>query len=81
LVFSQRLLLKLTGPVGSREVAYRYVQRNAMAAYEGRGLFRELILRDEDILKHLNSSEIDSCFDIAYYMKNVEKIFRRVFRR
>jgi adenylosuccinate lyase len=81
LVFSQRLLLKLTGPVGSRETAYRMVQRNAMAAFEGKGSFRELVQRDSDIVKHLKASEIDGCFDLGYYMKNVDKIFRRVYGR
>jgi len=81
LVFSQRLLLKLTGPVGSREDAYRLVQRNAMAAFEGKGLFRELVLRDKEILKHVSAADISGCFDLAYYMKNVDKIFRRVFRK
>lgn len=81
LVFSQRLLLKLAGPVGSRETAYRLVQRNALAAFEGKGLFRELVLRDKDITRHLTAAEIGSCFDLDYYLKNVDKIFRRVFRK
>lgn len=81
LVFSQRLLLKLTGPVGSREVAYRLVQRNAMAAHEGKGLFRELVIRDKEITKYLSATDIESCFDLAYYVKNVDKIFRRVFQK
>jgi adenylosuccinate lyase len=78
-VFSQRLLLKLTGPVCSREKAYRMVQRNAMAAVEGRGLFNELVQHDKEIHQHLSDAEINSCFDISYYTKNVSKIFKRVF--
>jgi adenylosuccinate lyase len=79
LVFSQRLLLKLTGPVGSRDTAYRMVQRNAMAAHEGKGLFRDLAKRDADIRKHLNEADIDTCFDLEYYTKEVDTIFKRVF--
>lgn len=78
-VFSQRLLLKLTGPAGSREKAYRMVQQNAMKASEGKGSFRELVKEDKDIGKHLTASQIDECFDLGYYMKNVDKIFKRVF--
>ncbi|MFH1688128.1 MAG: adenylosuccinate lyase [bacterium] len=78
-VFSQRLLLRLTGPVGSREVAYRIVQRNAMAASEGKGLFRELVKHDPEVRRHLGEAEIDRCFDLEYYTKNVGKIFKRVF--
>ncbi|UCG62441.1 MAG: adenylosuccinate lyase [Candidatus Zixiibacteriota bacterium] len=80
-VFSQRLLLKLTGPVGSRDKAYRMVQRNAMAAHQGRGPFRELVKQDREIRKHLSEADIDDCFDLRYYTKNVGKIFKRVFGR
>jgi adenylosuccinate lyase len=81
LVFSQRLLLKLTGPVGSRDIPYRMVQRHALAAYEGKGLFNELVAHDPDIRKHLSIAEIEECFDLKYYLKNVSRIFRRVFKK
>ena len=80
-VFSQRLLLKLAAPVGSRDKAYRMVQRNAMSASAGKGQFRELVKNDREIRQFLSESEIDECFDLRYYTKNVGKIFRRVFRR
>ncbi|MFZ5979998.1 MAG: adenylosuccinate lyase [Candidatus Zixiibacteriota bacterium] len=79
LVFSQRLLLKLTEPVGSRDIAYRMVQRNAMKAAAGGGLFIDLVKKDKEITKYLRISEIDSCFDLKYYTKNVGTIFKRVF--
>ncbi|MBN1212255.1 MAG: adenylosuccinate lyase [candidate division Zixibacteria bacterium] len=79
LVFSQRLLLKLTGPVGSRDAAYRMVQRNALKAAEGEGRFIDLVKNDKDITKYLRISEIDGCFDLKYYTRNVPKIFKRVF--
>ncbi len=81
IVFSQRLLLKLAAPAGSRDRAYRMVQRNAMMAHEGKGQFRELVKRDKEIRSFLSEAEIDSCFDLTYYTKNVGKIFRRVFGR
>jgi adenylosuccinate lyase len=80
-VFSQRLLLKLTGPVGSRDKAYRLVQRLALPAVEGKGLFREMVKTDKEIRRHLSEIEIDSCFDLSYYTRNVDKIFKRVFGR
>lgn len=79
IVFSQRLLLKLTDVVGSREKAYLMVQRNAMKAIEGAKGFRELVKDDAEIRKYLDEKEVDSCFDLKYYLKNVNKIFRRVF--
>ena len=78
-VFSQRLLLKLTGPVGSRDKAYRMVQRHGLAASEGLGNFRDLVKHDPDIRQYLSEAEIDSCFELSYYTKNVDKIFKRVF--
>lgn len=78
-VFSQRLLLKLTGPVGSREAAYRMVQRNALAATSGKGSFRQLVRRDSDIRQYLNEAEIDNCFELDYYTRNASKVLRRVF--
>ena len=78
-VFSQRLLLRLTGPVGSRDKAYRMVQRNAMKAVEANGSFRELVKKDEEIRQYLSEEDIDGCFDPDYYLKNVDKIFKRVF--
>jgi len=81
LVFSQRLLLKLTGPVGSREKAYRMVQRNGMKAAEGHGLFKELVRNDREVAQYLKEAEIDECFDLTYYTKNVDKVFKRVFKK
>ncbi|MBD3404021.1 adenylosuccinate lyase [candidate division GN15 bacterium] len=80
LVFSQKLLLKLAGPVGSRDTAYRMVQRNALAAAEGHGLFNDLVKKDKDIRAHLSTSEIDACFELKPYLRNVPKIFKRVFK-
>ncbi|MCH7879514.1 MAG: adenylosuccinate lyase, partial [candidate division Zixibacteria bacterium] len=80
LVFSQRLLLKLSGPLASREKAYAVVQRNAMAAHDGDGGFRELISADPEVTQHLTDSEIAELFDLSYYFKNVEKIIKRILK-
>jgi adenylosuccinate lyase len=78
-VFSQRLLLKLTGPAGSREKAYKMVQENAMKAHNGEGLFVDLVKADRRINTLLTPAEIDECFTLDYYLRNVPKIFKRVF--
>lgn len=79
LVFSQRLLLKLAGPAGSRETAYALVQENAMKAYGGKGNFRDLVKADRRITALLTEAEIDGCFTLDYYLRNVPAIFKRVF--
>ncbi|RKX28377.1 MAG: adenylosuccinate lyase, partial [Candidatus Zixiibacteriota bacterium] len=79
IVFSQRLLLKLTRAIGDRDKAYRMVQRNAMKAYQGGTGFKELVKKDKDITGILSDAEIDESFEMDYYFKNVGKIFKRVF--
>jgi adenylosuccinate lyase len=79
LVFSQRLLLKLAGPAGSREAAYALVQENAMKAYGGKGNFRDLVKADRRIASLLSEKEIDDCFTLDYYLRNVPAVFKRVF--
>jgi adenylosuccinate lyase len=81
LVFSQRLLLKLTPKLGSRDMAYRMVQRNALRALSERSSFHMLAKADPDITKHLSAAEIDSSFSLAPYTKHVPTIFKRVFSR
>ena len=79
LVDSQRVLLALTQAGMSREDAYRVVQRNAMAAWDGKGRFSELLKRDPEIARLLDPDTIDGLFDTAYHLKHVDTIFRRVF--
>jgi len=79
LVESQRVLLALTQAGMSREDAYRTVQRNAMAAWDGKGRFSELLKRDPAIARLLDPQTIDGLFDTAYHLKHVDTIFRRVF--
>ncbi len=81
IVFSQRLLLLLTTVLGDRDKAYRIVQRNAMEAFKGAIGFRELVSKDKDILKSIDSADLDACFELNYYLKNVDKIFKRVFNK
>jgi adenylosuccinate lyase len=79
LVDSQRVLLALTHAGMSREDAYRAVQRNAMAAWDGNGSFSDLLKQDGEITSFLGSATIDVLFDTAYHLKHVDTIFRRVF--
>ena len=81
LVFSQRLLLSLADPMGSRERAYEVVQRNALIASEGKGSFRDLVKKDKEIRQYLSAAKIEGCFDLSYYTKHVGTIFQRVFGR
>jgi adenylosuccinate lyase len=79
LVDSQRVLLALTQAGMSREDAYRSVQENAMAAWDGKGCFSDLLKQDPEITRFLDPESIDGLFDTAYHLKHVDTIFRRVF--
>ncbi|MGA7262107.1 MAG: adenylosuccinate lyase [Stellaceae bacterium] len=79
LVDSQRVLLALTQAGMSREDAYRAVQRNAMAAWDGEGRFSDLLKQDSDITRLLPASTLDALFDPAHHLKHVNTIFDRVF--
>jgi len=79
LVDSQRVLLGLTQAGMTREDAYRAVQRNAMAAWDGKGRFADLLKGDGEITSFLGSATIDALFDTAYHLKHVDTIFHRVF--
>ena len=79
LVFSGQLLLALTQKGISREEAYALTQRNAMKVWDEGGEYRNLVMNDEDINSRLSNEEIERIFDVKYYLRNVEKVFARVF--
>lgn len=79
LVFSGQLMLALTQKGISREDAYVYTQRNAMKVWDEGGVYEDLVKEDADISSNLSTEEIARVFDLKYYLRNVEKVFDRVF--
>jgi adenylosuccinate lyase len=79
LVFSGQLLLDLAEAGMLREDAYRIIQKHAMHAWNDGASFRELIAKDAEIAKKLTSQQIDRAFDVNRQLRNVDKIFARVF--
>ncbi len=79
LVFSGQLLLALTQKGVSREDAYVWAQRNAMKVWDEGGEFRDLVTTDEDITAKLSGEEIERIFSCEHYLRNVGKVFDRVF--
>ncbi len=79
LVFSGQLMLALTQKGVSREDAYVYTQRNAMKVWDEGGEYQRLIVEDADITSHLSAEEIARVFDLKHYLRNVDKVFARVF--
>ena len=79
LVHSQRVMLALTQKGISREDSYRLVQRNAMPVWRGEGDFMTLLKADPEVTAALSNTEIEEKFDLAYHLKHVDTIFKRVF--
>jgi adenylosuccinate lyase len=80
LVFSGQLLLDLVESGGlTREEAYRIVQRNAMKAWQEGANFRQLIEAEPEIASRMSSKQIARAFDLQRHLRNVDKIFARVF--
>lgn len=79
LIFSQRILLELVRKGCAREEAYEIVQGCALRAQAGEAPFRKLIAQDPRVRQYLLPEELSSCFEVGYYLKNIETIYQRVF--
>jgi adenylosuccinate lyase len=77
--YSQQLLLKLVDAGILREDAYRWVQRNAMAAFQERVSFREKILADTQVMEKVSVDDVMSVFKLDKYFRYVDEIFVRVY--
>jgi adenylosuccinate lyase len=80
-VNSQRLLLELAKRGVDRQLAYVFVQRNAMKFFEEGVDFRTALLGDADLLKTLSPADVEACFTPDYHLRHVDEIFLRVFGR
>jgi adenylosuccinate lyase len=79
LVFSGQLLLDLVESGVSREDAYRLVQSHAMHAWR-KGLdFHDLVVNDLTIRGRVPRAKIERAFELKRQLKNIDKIFVRVF--
>jgi adenylosuccinate lyase len=77
LVFSQRVLLALTGAGMSRDEAYRIVQGHALAAADGGVPFRDALAADPAVASRLDGAALAACFELDHFLRNVDAIFAR----
>jgi adenylosuccinate lyase len=80
LVFSGQLLLDLVEHGVSREDAYRLVQGHAMRAWKEDLDFHQFVLNDKNITNRVPAKQIEHAFDLKRQLRNIDKIFARVFR-
>lgn len=71
-VFSQKVLLKLVEKGLTREEAYKIVQQRALDALNGIDFRKSL-----EIDRILSPEELEECFDMQSYLKNIETVFSR----
>ncbi len=79
-VSSGAVLLELARRGVSREQAYQWVQRHAMAASGEGPSFRERLLADRDVMSVLTPGDLARAFDLEYQMRHVPAIIDRAFR-
>ena len=81
LIFSQSVLLALVRKGITREEAYSLVQKNAMQSWTTGKDFLTLLKKDKDIKKLLSIAEIDKTFQLKTQFRNIDRIFKRVFKK
>lgn len=77
-IFAQRVLYALISKGLVREEAYDTVQPIAMTALNEGKQYKDLLKENAKVKSYLTDDEIDSCFTLDYYMKNVDYIYKRV---
>jgi adenylosuccinate lyase len=75
---SSAALLALVDAGWGREEAYAAVQRAAMAAWEGKGGFRDLLLAEPGVAEMLGERALDAALDPARFVANAEPVFERL---
>ncbi|MBN1526158.1 MAG: adenylosuccinate lyase [Candidatus Omnitrophica bacterium] len=77
-VFSGRVLLALIAKGLTRNEAYDLIQKVAFSAKKDGVTFKYAMLADQGVRSLLIPQEIEKVFDLGYYLKNVDRIFRNV---
>jgi adenylosuccinate lyase len=84
LLLSEPVMLRL-GTVIGRNAAHDIVYESAMAAFEGRGKFRDLLLGDARVAHVMTAAELDVLLDPAAYTGQagvfVDRVVKEARRR
>ncbi len=77
-IFSQRVMNALIEKGFVREEAYDTVQPLAMKTLQEGGEYIDHLLASEKVMANLTKEEVEACFDLDYYFKNVDYIYNRL---
>ena len=80
LIFSQELMLELTKTGLSREKSYKIVQSYAKKCFAENSDLFTVIQSDKYIMSRISPKRLKSIFSYSKHFKNVNLIFRRVFK-
>ena len=80
LIFSQELMLELTKTGLTREKSYKMVQTYAKKCFSENLDLLNLVQSDKYIINNIPQKKLKSIFSYSKHFKNVNLIFRRVFK-
>ena len=80
LIFSQEVMLELTKTGLSREKSYKMVQYYAKKCFAENLNLIDVISSDKFIMNKIKTKKLRSIFSYSKHFKNVNLIFRRVFK-
>lgn len=76
-IFAQRVMNALIDKGFVREKAYDTVQPIAMKAMALGESYQDLLKQDPTVMGALTEEELDNCFTLDYYFKNIDYIYKR----
>lgn len=78
-IFAQRIMNVLIDEKGwVREAAYDVIQPIAMDAWTHKKDFKTLLENNEQVMSAFTQAELDDSFDVEFYLREVDELFRRV---
>ena len=80
LIFSQEIMLELAKTGISREKAYKIVQNLVKTSFNRNLKLIDLIKKDKLISSKISYKQIDKIFSYSKHFKNINYIFKRVFK-
>ena len=75
---SQRILTQLVEKGMQREEAYALIQKGAFQAVQSAQSLQQILQNEPAISSKISASELAECFDIQWYLRHVDHIYRRV---
>lgn len=79
-VFSGQVLNKLVEKGLPREKAYDLIQPIALESYRSKEDYYSLLSADSRVMAILTPQELAGCFDLKHHLKEVDAIYKRVFK-